>query len=355
VEDWSKAIHTLTILKNSDTEFHKKIRIINQNYDENNDKAIEENVRSKTSDLCKFIEVKCLNMMERWEIKRQKWIAMYNKLGKYPKKSSKDEDEKKCGLWQNTMRVLYNTRKLQHNRIEILNSTTGWSFGRAKSDVFKIQYNNWVIQYTKNGKPCLSSKNDAERQSALWMKGIRNAKIYGNKSGYILTDEQINILDNDTRWSWVDDDPFMIQYNKWIKQYYKLGRKPSNSSKDDDERHSGQWQADKRRAYFQRGKTTRQITDEQIMFLNNVPEWNWTENPFMIQYNNWIYQYTKLNKHPSTRSKNADEVRAGKWENAMKLSYLCKKGEKTSQGSTYKLSDEQIKLLDKLEGWKWRK
>jgi hypothetical protein len=68
-EDWSKAVNTLTLLKDSDIDFHKKINIINPKYDENSDKVKDDIINKNNIELIKYISIQCLSLDERWNLK----------------------------------------------------------------------------------------------------------------------------------------------------------------------------------------------------------------------------------------------------------------------------------------------
>jgi hypothetical protein len=61
------------------------------------------------------------------------WIRQFELLGRTPNKRSKDDDEKRTGIWQSTMRQNYKKGKLTDIRIEILNNIEGWKWeGNSK-------------------------------------------------------------------------------------------------------------------------------------------------------------------------------------------------------------------------------
>jgi hypothetical protein len=61
------------------------------------------------------------------------WIRQFELLGRTPNKRSKDDDEKRTGIWQSGMRQNYKKGKLTDIRIEILNNIEGWKWeGNSK-------------------------------------------------------------------------------------------------------------------------------------------------------------------------------------------------------------------------------
>jgi superfamily II DNA or RNA helicase len=100
------SVACLSLLKTSDINFHKKIKTLNINYDKKNKKN-KTNEIQYTEEINNFINIKCLNEEQIWEIKYNNWVYWYNKLGKFPSQSSNDKSEKQCGKWQSHMRYCY--------------------------------------------------------------------------------------------------------------------------------------------------------------------------------------------------------------------------------------------------------
>jgi hypothetical protein len=56
------------------------------------------------------------------------WKEHFVRLGRNPKQMSEDENEKRAGQWQSTMRKYYKKGNLSEIRIELLNNTEGWKW-----------------------------------------------------------------------------------------------------------------------------------------------------------------------------------------------------------------------------------
>ena len=67
---------------------------------------------------------------DNWEENRQKWIAIYIKLGGNPSQTSKDIEEKKAGKWQSHQRENYKKKEksMTPERIAALEATPGWTW-----------------------------------------------------------------------------------------------------------------------------------------------------------------------------------------------------------------------------------
>lgn len=67
-EDVNSILDTLSLLKENDIEFYKKIKVMNGNYDNKNE---IEKCKKENKEIGKYVLIKCLNYNERWEIKKQ--------------------------------------------------------------------------------------------------------------------------------------------------------------------------------------------------------------------------------------------------------------------------------------------
>ena len=157
-----------------------------------------------------------------------------------------------------------------------------------------------------------------------------------------MTQERINALNATEGWKW-EDDPFQENFEHLITQYQKKrNKKPSESSKDEEERRAGKWQSKMRKAYKNK-KTC--MTQERINALNATEGWTWKDDPFQENLEHWIAQYKKKgNETPSQSSKDKDEKRAAKWQSKMRTDYKKKKKW---------ITQERIDALNDTEGWKW--
>lgn len=237
---------------------------------------------------------------DTWELNRQKWIEQYTKLGRKPSGNSKDVDEQFAGQWQQTQRGYYNTKNkcLTLERIKILNLTPGWKW--EEEDTWEDQRQNWIKQHHKLGhNPSPFSDDPDEKRAGQWQAQQRNN--YSKKNGR-LSAERISILNLTSGWKW-EKDKWEIKRLKWIEEFQKKGSSPSGTSKNENERHAGQWQSQQRKNYMQ--KKSVQMTPERIKILNETPGWTWSadeppQTPY-IQPTNELVQLPTPTETPRVR------------------------------------------------------
>lgn len=350
-EDWGKAIGVLGLLKDSDAEFHKKLRVMDGNYDRGNDIQMQGRIQVQCQDLRKYVEVKCLSLDDVWEFRRQQWIAMYDKLGRFPSQNTDDKEEISCYNWQSGMRKAIKgkgTSLLTEKRKNILNNTPHWKWDYK--DRFYEHLDNWIQQRKRLGKnPSKESTDPKEKRAGHWQSSIR--KKQRNIVNVPLPEEYVNLLNSTKGWTWEQEDRFDHNLQNWIAHYKKTGKRPSQSKKVCGlERTLSLWQTRLRseyREYISGNKKSRNKL-EQFNALNGVDGWIWEEpDSFTEQYNNWVAQL-KLHGHPPKDIKgDVLQQQATQWYHDMQKVH---RGRKTG----YTLSDQQLQILNDTEHWVWK-
>ncbi len=97
-DDLNKIVGCLSLLKENDIEFHKKIRMINNDYEKNDSIERKELVIKECGRVNNFIQIKCMNMEEMWEMKRQALFRFCDENNRIPKKKECYENVR-IGKW----------------------------------------------------------------------------------------------------------------------------------------------------------------------------------------------------------------------------------------------------------------
>jgi len=276
--DMAPAINTLTWLREADVNFHKKIRLMNGNYDGTERAEIKEEEGKQTIAMTQNLSVTCMTIKERWELRRRLWIAQYEKQGRTPSlTATSTPEEKRSVQWQSDMRKMMKGHKaltLTPDRIAILNATKGWLW--EEPDAFETQYNLWVRMHTKLGRKLLANSKDAdEKKAAIWQNSMNQVRK-GHVKLRIISDEQVTLLSNTPGWKW-GSTKFDDQLNKWIGQYRRLGRRPKNNRHDALEKSAAYWESCMRLANSNNGRyrDSYVLKDNQKEILNNTSGWEW--------------------------------------------------------------------------------
>jgi superfamily II DNA or RNA helicase len=283
-----------------------------------------------------------VHLDEDWEKRRLEWVAMYEKLGRYPVHTSENNDEKSAGRWQSDQRKYFKKKSswLTPERIEKLNKTKGWIW--ESEDTWEKNRQHWISLYEKIGRSPSSNKDASkeEKRAAQWQ--MHQRKYFKRKSSNMYP-ERIEKLNNTKGWRWEDDDTWEINRQHWISQYKKLGRKPYQSAKDKEECKAGNWQAARRKEFREKISW---LTPLKINILNSTEGWTWEdEDTWEINRQKWIEFYNKLGKKPNSESKDPEEKKSGIWQWSQRQAYRKKASH---------LTNERINILNNsTPGWTW--
>jgi superfamily II DNA or RNA helicase len=338
-DGWEKCVDALELLRVSDPDFKKKVRVAGVNYDSQTDTKQKELIASEASKFGEWIVVKSEDL---WEKKRQAWAEFYRVNGRSPIQSSKNTDEKKLGSWQADQRILYKrkTKCMTAERIRQLEcNTPGWIWDT--SDKWQSKLEQLIEFYDKNNRfPSDHSKDSYEKTLGRWLASQR--KDYKDKKDR-MTPERIKLLESNNWWVWNKSNKWMIQFTGWIKFYKENRRRPSDKAKDTYERKLGRWQSRQRVNYNNKRSP---MTKERIKLLEEQEGWIWEEpDNWNEMLNKWIKFYTEHKRYPSNTSTNLDEKQVGAWQSNQRQKYRKKENIMTP---------EKIVLLEAQDGWVWR-
>ncbi len=336
-DGWEKCVNSLDLLRETDPDFHKKIKIATCNYDNQSNEEVKNNIDMQVKSINEYIKIQSVSV---WERNRLNWIEQYQKLGRNPNNNSINKDEKRAGIWQKHQRYNYKKKEkfMTTERIKILEETNGWKWNEEND--WETHRLNWIEQYNKLGRnPFMTSDNKDEKRACRWQQAQRHNYKYKE---IWMTQERIKLLEETPGWKWKEDDKWEIQRQNWIEQYNKLGKNPIVRSVNKEEKQAGIWQSIQRRAYKNKEIW---MTTQRIKILEVTPGWKWEEEDnWEIQRQNWIEQYNKLGRNPVITSHNKDEKQAKQWQLDQRYNYKNK--EKC-------MTQERIKILEETLGWKW--
>jgi superfamily II DNA or RNA helicase len=275
------------------------------------------------------------NKDETWEKNRLAWLEYFKREKKYPRRDSKE------GRWQFLQMKWYSQKKeqLTPQRIKALENTEGWKW--EDEDTWEITRQKWIDCYTKLGKaPSQKSNNKDEKRCGEWQSQQRDK--YKKNS---LSQERITVLNSISGWKWKEEDTWEIQRQHYIEQYTKLGKIPSQTSKDIDEKKAGSWKSNQRSDYKKKDPA---MTLERINILEATPGWKWNEeDTWESERQNWLIMYNKKNNNNKSlnyQSIDKNERKAAGWQTTQRVNYKNKE---------LSLTQERIKILNITPGWRW--
>jgi superfamily II DNA or RNA helicase len=203
-------------------------------------------------------------------------------------------------------------------------------------EIFMKRYNElkeWVE--INNRIPSLSPRDKYEKKIGMWTNYLRARKKNNN-----LSEDRIKLLEKIKFWYWdFEKELFIKRYNE-LKEWVEINKRlPNQSSNDFNENKLSEWCCSRRR-----NKRKNKLSEDKIKLLEEIKGWYWEKDLFMETYNKLKLWIDVNGKFPLTTEKNKIECSLGNW---------CTSRRKDKRIN--KLSEDKIKLLEKLSGWYWKK
>jgi superfamily II DNA or RNA helicase len=269
----------------------------------------------------------------------KKWYNEHD--GQKPSSVSKDNEEKRLGLWCGTQRQNKKKGKLDEDRIKQLEKIVGWEWKLDLDAVWTNNYNEVKKWYNNHNdqKPSITSKDNEEKRLGSWCTNQRTNKKKGK-----LDEDRIEQLKLIVGWEWeLDLDAVWTNNYKEVKRWYDEhdGQKPSEYSKDNEEKRLGSWCSDQRK-----NKKKDKLDEDRIEQLELIVGWEWELDLDAVWTNNCSEVKKWYNDHngqkPLAVSKDNEEKRLGSW---------CTNQRKNKKKG--KLDEDRIEQLEKIVGWEW--
>ena len=339
-EDWSKTINALSLLKESDIDFNKKIRIINRIYNDGSDKDKEKLVDEKTMELKKYITIKCMNIDEIWKMKYNMLKQYIAEHGKLPQQR---EEYLGChlGAWCCTQRKQYDKKILNVDKIKQMEALIVWRWTEKKLPWDQL-FNMLNTFMAKNKR--MPKRNEIFQGYPLGAWQSKQKTKYNNKT---LDSDKIQLFQAINGWKWAKK-----QKNKnqtWdasytlLKEFVKENKIVPKRTDIYEGFRIGQWVGKQRLHY-----TNNILTDnEKIQQLEEIDTWYWSEKKTSKPLT-WDEAYGTLlqfikenNALPKTRQEYKD-FKLGEWIVRQRVHY-----------NNNKLDNHKVQKLQEIKIWSW--
>lgn len=127
----------------------------------------------------------------------------------------------------------------------------------------------------------------------------------------------------------------------------RLGRAPRTTSIDAEEQQVGRWAASRRAE--QAGTGRGRLTSHQILALEDLPFWYWTNSREQLWHENYVAVLKFVTKHQrmpiEARRSRPAEAKLARWVSSVRA---VRRGD--ARGT---LTRDRIELLESIPGWSW--
>jgi superfamily II DNA or RNA helicase/sulfur relay (sulfurtransferase) DsrC/TusE family protein len=227
-DGWEKCIKPLELLREADPDFHKKVSIIDSDYDGQGSSKRVSSIISESTEFIKFVNMRCLSSYDR----QIQWVneikTFYDKYNQEPKRNGVRENGYESSLNSCISRfVNLNNKGIIDIKIKnYINTTLPWFIWNKLGERNDRMISSIVSFYEKyNEPPKPSGKRDNEKILGTYLSNKRTYKRYGKLCPIL--EKRIN---EELPWfDWNPNEnyhPAMIE--KLCKFYNEFGSPPLN-------------------------------------------------------------------------------------------------------------------------------
>jgi superfamily II DNA or RNA helicase len=304
-----KCLRSFELLKMSDPDFHKKVRIAGANYDANGQPRLIEVIEAERREFVTWSEMKCLTVFDKHMLTIGKLCAFYDEHKEAPKQRGKRPNESTLATWMGNRRKDNKNGTLDSDlkgQIEHLLPLWSWD---PFADLCTKAILEMVAFYEEYQEaPKAEGTRPGERELATWTGNRRQ----DNKNGTLSQEIKEQIERQLSWWSW---GPYLDSHTKAILDlcafHYKHKEPPKNRGTRRDERRLSSW-IQNRRQDNKNGTLSSELK-EQIEC--KLPWWSWA--PIADLHTKAILDlvafYEEHQEVPNKRGKRIGERALGEW------------------------------------------
>jgi len=267
-EEWSHAVNSLTLMRQEDPMFHKKLRTLSANYDRLGEPSVQRELRVHAKELQVYVEVRCITLMELFIKHANGFRTLREKLGRNPRWHSRNQTEKKMAIWMGNQRKSKKHGTLTADRVTILEAIPGWSWSTRRVRGYEEAVAEFcALRKRLERNPDYCSHDLTEKRIAMWAYRQR----YSKKNG-TLPPDCVAILEAIPGWSW---GIFRVRvYEEAVAEFCamreRLGRNPIYNSHDLTEKKMAVWISTQRQS-----KNNGTLPADRVAMLQAIPGWSW--------------------------------------------------------------------------------
>jgi hypothetical protein len=285
----------LTILKENDVNFHKKINIITNSYDKNDNEEIQKKIQDKKKIAEKFIKIDCLNLSQWWFIRFEKAKKYIDENKKKPSKRSKDDNIRKLASWLDKQSEYFRKGRGMYGNIDIKKLWHDFITDDKYRLLFLDFETEWFMNFKlakeyidKNGKrPIKRDKDPTYKFLGGWLSiQVKNYKHlnFNMKNENIKKTWEQFVNDLNYYKFFINDDDIWKDNLKKLKQFYDnlsidKKRKPLKSSSDTNEKSLGNWLCAQKKNYKNNERNMKSTKDNEIrkIWINLMKDNNYSK------------------------------------------------------------------------------
>ena len=263
-----------------------------------------------------------------WDPREQKWREKYRELVKYVRRNGHARPLNKdavVGSWVARQRLEYSRGQLSEKRSRALEALEGWTWDwNGLDNRWHERYAELVMYCQENGhaRPPTTHKG-----LGTWVTTQR--QFYKKDS---LSSERIKLLEVLEGWTW---NPKKLEWDDKYEELLAYTNTRGHARPPATHPSLGSWVSNLRQAYRKD-----ELPEERVRLLEMLDGWTWNSKD-----QDWYDNYNIIidfQKSTGSASPPYSHPQIGRWVISVRQRY--RKGA---------LSEEKIKMLEKIDGWVW--
>ena len=299
-EGWEQCLGSLELLKESDPEFHAKVRIADQKYDGGGGEERITNILLEEKDLKKWTrnQVKCLSIMDKHLLRIEECKIFYNQYRESPKMHGVRDGEDLLSRWMSGIRHSHKSNKLPKDLLnKIVESLPWFIWGNTNTKNTNKTVKELQLFYERHGEPKHKGEkeNGLEHKLAVWITNRRVEKRKGK-----LDVDLENLIKQSFPWFiWEPhDDKILTTLNELQAFYAEFGEpKFDGDRKLGKEKELASWMSSRRKDY----KKGTMLKENENKILETCPWFCWDQ--FEDKFRKKLYKlkefYVRTGKEPT--------------------------------------------------------
>ena len=180
-DGWEKCIKPLELLREADPEFHKKVRIIDSDYDVQSCSKRVGAITEETKEFARFINMKCMSLFDRHLLRIEECKKFYGKYKEQPIHNGKRENEAVLSCWMSRIRKINKSSKLSNELKSAIAVSLPWFYWDKYLDGYENSLKELVEFYNKYGEPIGNGIREDGKEKILnwWIGTLRKSRKRG--------------------------------------------------------------------------------------------------------------------------------------------------------------------------------
>lgn len=180
-DGWESCVGALELLRDADPEFHKKVNIIDSDYDRQGNKERCKLIEKESKEFTRWVNMRCLSLMDKHLLRIEECKAFYEKYAEKPIHKGARENESVLSTWISRIRKVNKLQKLSNELKTKIDASLPWFCWDKYLEGYENSLNELAEFYNKYGEPKGGGirENGNEKILSWWIGTLRKSRKNG--------------------------------------------------------------------------------------------------------------------------------------------------------------------------------